>query len=102
MFFGTAFGGFAAIAAVGCETHGDRVYGTKGQLAPGYQTCRVHLAEAWEDIPAEEWVELTAPEDYPDSRTAYLDAFCRAVMDDTDPPVGGAEGRRSLEIARGA
>ena len=89
-------------AAVGCETHGDRVYGTKGQLAPGNKTCRVHLSEPWEDIPADQWVELTAGEDYPDSRTAYLDAFCRAVMDDTDPPVSGAEGRRSLEIARGA
>jgi len=89
-------------AAVGCEKLGDRVYGTKGQLAPDSQTCRVHPSEPWEDIPAGQWVELTAAADYPDPRMAYLDAFCRAVMDDSDSPVPGTEGRRSLEIVRGA
>jgi predicted dehydrogenase len=90
-----------ASAAVGGESHGDRVYGTKGQLHVG-KGCRVFLAEPWGDLKAEEWIELPAPQDHPNSRTAYIDAFAQAVMHDAAPPVDGREGRRSLEIARGA
>ena len=88
-------------AAPGAESFGDRVYGTKGQLAMD-KGLRVYLAQAREGIPAGEWTDVPAPEDWPNSRTAYVDAFARAVLDDTAPPVDGRQGRRSLEIARGA
>jgi len=90
-----------ASAAVGTGSHGDRVYGTKGQVAVD-KGCRVFLSEPWGELAADEWIDLPAPEDQPNSRTAYVDAFARACLDDTDPPVDGREGRRSLEIARGA
>ena len=90
-----------ASAAVGNGTHGDRVYGTKGQIAMK-DSCRVFLNEPWEDLPAGQWVLLETPEGYPQSRTAYLDAFALSVLHGTDPPVPGRQGRRSLEIARGA
>jgi predicted dehydrogenase len=64
--------------------------------------CRVFLAESWGEIKAGEWVELPTPEGRPNERTAYVDAFAQAVLADADPPVPGRQGRRSLEIVRGA
>jgi predicted dehydrogenase len=90
-----------ASAAPGAESHGDRVYGTKGQIAIG-NSCRVYLDEPVGDLAAGEWVELRPPEGYPNSRTAYLDAFAEAVATGGQPPVTGREGRRAFEIVRGA
>jgi len=88
-------------AAAGAESFGDRVYGTKGQIAVN-NSLRVFLDEPWGEIPAGEWTDLPAPEGGPNSRTSYVDAFAEAVLNDAAPPVDGREGRRSLEIARGA
>ena len=88
-------------AAVGAESHGDRIYGSKGQIAMG-NPPRVYLDEPWGQIEAGEWVELRPPEGHPNSRPAYLDAFAEAILTDGAAPVPGREGRRALEIARGA
>jgi predicted dehydrogenase len=88
-------------AAVGAESFGDRVYGQRGQVAVN-RSCRVFLHEPWEGLPAGQWVELSPPEGAPDARTAYLDAFAEAILTGGEVPVSGREGRRALEIARGA
>jgi len=89
-------------AAAGGESHGDRIYGEKGQIALGGPDCRVHLTEAHDDIKADEWVSLPQPEGRPGSRTLMVDGFADAVRSGGEVPVPGAEGRRSLEIIRGA
>ena len=92
-----------ASAAVGGESFGDRIYGQKGQIVLG-KPLRVFLAEPWEQIEAGQWVEVPAPQDGPDSRTLCIDGFARAVLGEGagPAPVWGREGRRALEIARGA
>jgi len=89
-------------AAPGTGSYGDRIYGTKGQIAVDGKGLHVFLAEPHDDLPAGKWTDVPAPEDWPNSRTACVDAFARAVLDDTTPVTDGREGRRSLEIARGA
>jgi predicted dehydrogenase len=104
----------AASAAPGKESYGDRIYGQKGQIAfirtafgtqtvsTGRRGLSVYLQEPWNGIKAQEWVELPPPEKHPDSRAQYLDGFAKAVLEGGEVPVPGTEGRRSLEIIRGA
>ena len=89
-------------AAVGNESFGDRIYGEKGQIVMGRGTLRVHLLEPHGEIEAGEWVEFPAPEDYPNTRALMVEEFARAALAGEEPPVPGPEGRRSLEIIRGA
>ena len=89
-------------AAVGAESFGDHVYGKKGQIALGRSGLKVHLLEPWEDIKAGEWVTLEAPPDSPNTRGTVVEGFARAVVSGGEAPVSGREGRRSLEIVRGA
>lgn len=93
----------AASAAPGKESYGDRIYGEQGQIDLGRKTLRVYLEQPWGDLKAGEWLEIPKPEDFPsDTRGAYVDAFSRAVLTGGEPPVSGREGRRSLEVIRGA
>ena len=89
-------------AAPGGDNDGDRIYGRKGQLHITYRKLRVWLNEPHENLPAGEWVELTAPEGYRDSRRRHVEDFAAAVATDGEPPVSGREARRALEIIRGA
>ncbi len=105
----------ASSAAPGRESFGDRIYGEKGQIAfvranlGTFQAAAgarrglgVYLEEPWRDIKAKEWVDLPVPEEKLDSRGQYLDAFAQAILEGGEVPVPGREGRRSLEIIRGA
>jgi UDP-N-acetyl-2-amino-2-deoxyglucuronate dehydrogenase len=93
----------ASSAAPGRESFGDRIYGEKGQIDLGKGVLRVYVSQPQGDLKPGQWNEIPAPADYPsDTRLAYVDGFSRAVLEGGDPPVSGHEGRRSLEIIRGA
>lgn len=105
-------GGIASLdgssAAAGDESFGDRIYGERGQIAMAGGKLRVFLKEARGDLKADEWVTLSPPEGFPNPRTAAVDAFARSCISGLsggflcEVPVPGEEGRRSLEIVRGA
>jgi predicted dehydrogenase len=104
----------ASSASPGKESFGDRIYGEKGQISfirsnfgsfaasAGRKGLSVYLEEPWGGLKAKEWIELLPPEGASDTRRDYLDGFARAVLDGGEAPVPGTEGRRSLEIIRGA
>ncbi len=90
-------------AAVGGESFGDRIYGSKGQLAVTWGgVVRVYLTEPHGEIEADKWVEMKQPDDWPDTRQVAVDEFARAVLAGREVPVTGEQGRRVLEIVRGA
>jgi predicted dehydrogenase len=89
-------------AAVGGESFGDRIYGEKGSIALSGSGIKVHLLEPWEDVKAGEWVSLEAPPRLPNTRGKVVEEFARAVTSGGEVPISGREGRRSLEIVRGA
>jgi predicted dehydrogenase len=56
--------------------------------------------EAWWEKPSNSWVSIVPPRD-----SAYvkeLGAFCASILSDTDPPVTGEDGYKSLEIVLAA
>jgi predicted dehydrogenase len=89
-------------AAVGRESFGDRIYGRGGQIAMTRRQLRVFLEQPFDQLEAGRWIELDPPADFPDARATLVDGFARAVLAGDEPPVSGAEGRRCLEIVRGA
>ena len=89
-------------AAIGGESFGDRYYGTGGQIAIGGRGLRVYLDEPCGDLPAGEWVKIPKGEQAANTRTVMVDRFAEAVTTGGDVPVSGVQGRRALEIARGA
>lgn len=91
-------------AAIGGESHGTRLYGQKGQLHLAGDKLRVFLDAPWGELPAGQWTELSAPAAEPahNSRAGAVDSFARWVMSTGQYHAPGAEGRRSLEIIRGA
>jgi UDP-N-acetyl-2-amino-2-deoxyglucuronate dehydrogenase len=89
-------------AAAGNEALGDRFYGEKGQAAIVGGRLKVFLEEAWADIKPGAWVDVPAPEPAPDPRRLVVEDFASAVLAGREPIVSGREGRRSLEIVRGA
>jgi len=99
-------GGIVSLAtssvAAGREPCGDRIYGERGQLHLAGRSLRVFLTEAWQDLPAGEWTEIQPGEDYRDGRRRHVEDFAEAVLADAEPPVPGRQGRRALEIVRGA
>ncbi len=99
---GAIFSMDASSAAVGGESLGDRLYGSKGQLAIGWSDLRVYLAEPHNDIKAREWTRFDSPANWPEARQATVDAFARAVLGEGEVTVCGRTARRSLEIIRGA
>jgi len=92
----------ASSVAPGRESFGDRIYGESGQLHLRGKSLRVYLGEPWEDLPAGEWIELEAPADHREGRRRHVEDFAKAVLEDAAPPVPGRQGRRALEIVRGA
>jgi len=89
-------------AAIGGESLGDRFYGTKGQIAIGPGGLRVYLEQPCGDLPAGQWVKVPKPEQAVDTRTVMVDRFAEAIKTGGEVPVSGVQGRRALEIARGA
>ena len=88
-------------AAIGGGSFGDHIYGTKGHIVLG-NPMKVHLSEPWGDLKAGEVNELSAPEEYADPRARMAEGFARAVLDGGQVPFDGRQGRRALEIVRGA
>ncbi len=99
---GAIFSMDASSAAIGGESHGDRIYGSKGQLAIGWDNLRVYLTEPHSGIEAGKWIEFKQPVDWVNTRQAAVDNFARAILEGRAVPVDGAQGRRVLEIVRGA
>jgi UDP-N-acetyl-2-amino-2-deoxyglucuronate dehydrogenase len=91
-----------ASAAVGGESHGDRIYGTKGQLAPAWDGVRFFISEPFGDLKVGEWNKISKPADAPDGRRVMVEKFAEAIRTGSEVPVSGREGRRALEIVRGA
>lgn len=91
-----------ASAAVGGESHGDRIYGSKGQLVPQWDGVRIFVTEPFGDLKVGEWNKISKPADAPDGRRLMVEGFADAVRQGTEVPVSGREGRRALEIVRGA
>ena len=89
-------------AAAGGGSFGDRFYGKTGQIAIAGAGIKVFLTEPWQDIEAGKWLEMPAPDGWPNSRGEFVDRFAEAVLTGGEVPVCGREARRSLEIARGA
>lgn len=90
-------------AAVGGESFGTRFYGQKGQIVASGDVVRLYLEEESAGLEAGKWHELAAPEDYPkNSRAGTVDAFAQWVLGQGEFHAPGKEGRRSLEIVRGA
>ena len=104
----------ASSAAPGQESYGDRIYGENGQIAfirtafgthtvaAGRPGLGLYLQKPWEGLAGEKWHDFPPPEGYPNARMASLDAFAEAVQAGREVPVPGPQGRRSLEIIRGA
>jgi predicted dehydrogenase len=101
-------------AAPGQESYGDRIFGDKGQIAftrtnfgvfkasTGRRGLGLFLEEPWNGMKAQEWLELVAPDEKADGRRDCLDAFAKAIQAGAPAPIPGEQGRRSLEIIRGA
>jgi predicted dehydrogenase len=62
----------------------------------------VFLRAPWGGFEAGKWIEVPKPPTWPDGRMDQVQRFSRAVLEGGEPPVSGREGRRSLEIVRGA
>jgi predicted dehydrogenase len=100
--------------APGKESYGDRIFGEKGQIAftrthfgsftasTGRRGLGLFLEEPWNGMKAQEWLEIAPPEEKADGRRDCLDAFAKAILEGADSPCPGEQGRRSLEIIRGA
>ena len=99
---GTIFSGDGSSVAAGGESLGDRIYGRKGQLAMRGNRLRAFLKEPWQELEAGRWLELPAPEGFPDGRSVHVERFARAVLDGGELPIPARQARRSLEIVRGA
>lgn len=90
-------------AAIGGESFGERLYGTKGQTAVAGDKLRVFLEEPTAGLEGGKWHELSAPADFPaNARGEQVDNFALWVLGKAPFGPTGREGRRSLEIIRGA
>lgn len=89
-------------AAVGERPLCDRIYGKKGQIAMNFRGIKVFLIEPFEDLEPWKWIDLPGPDDFPSPRKAVVEGFSRAIRDGAEVPISGEQGRRALEIVRGA
>lgn len=82
------------------DARGPRVYGTKGQLILGPKPL-VYLTEPPEGSLPNTWQELRSHGPAGD-RSQMAGRFAQAILEDTDPPVTGLDGRKALEIVLAA
>lgn len=86
----------------GQESLGDRIYAEHGQIAIMWSQVRVYLEQQYKDIKAGEWVTIKPPEGTVDALVRHFQLFTQAILNRVQPPVSGREGRKALEIVRGA
>ena len=85
--------------SVGKSSDLSRIYGTEGQII--LKPLQVYLKRQIGDYPQGAWFE---PEigDVREGRAALAEDFVNAILTDTDPPITGEDGKKSLEIILGA
>ncbi len=85
--------------AVGKNSDPSRIYGTEGQIM--LSPLRVYLARKIGDYPQGAWFEPDTGQ-VREGRTALAEDFVDAISANTDPPITGEDGKKSLEIVLGA
>jgi len=85
--------------AVGGSKDPSRIFGTEGQITLG--PTKVYLNRKIGDYPQKEWFE---PQSEPvrTGREALIEDFVNAILNNTEPPITGEDGKKSLEIILGA
>ena len=81
--------------AVGRSTDPSRIYGTEGQIM--LDPLRVYLTRKIGDYPQGAWFEPEI-EQVREGRAALTEDFVNAIISDTDPPITGEDGKKTLEI----
>lgn len=94
---GVLQGGSAMPGGTYQDAPGDRIYGTKGQLILGPKPM-IYLEEPMEGSVPRMWQDLTYVGPRGD-RQRIIEGFAAAVLNDTEPPATGLDGRKALEIA---
>ena len=89
-------------AAVGGGSFGDHIYGACGQVVISREGLQVYVNRPWGELDVDTWNDIPAPADPPNTRSVMVDAFADAVFTDAEVPVPVRQGRRALEIVRGA
>jgi len=85
--------------AVGRSSEPNRIYGTEGQII--LNPLQVYLTRQIGDYPQGAWFEPEI-EVVREGRAALAEDFVNAILSDTEPPVTGEDGKKSLEIVLGA
>ena len=81
--------------AVGRSKDPSRIYGTEGQIT--LNPLRVYLNRKVGDYPEKEWFEPEV-EEIRGGRAALAEDFVNAILSNTEPPITGEDGRKTLEI----
>lgn len=85
--------------AVGRSTDPSRIYGTEGQIT--LSPLKVYLSKKIGDFPQKEWFEPEIGQ-VRQGREAITEDFVNAILSNTEPPITGEDGKKSLEIILGA
>lgn len=56
--------------------------------------------KVWWDKPKDNWISIIPPRDFPYLK--QLNAFCKSIVEDKEPPVTGDDGVKSLEVVLAA
>jgi predicted dehydrogenase len=56
--------------------------------------------KVWWDKPKDNWISIIPPREF--SYEKQLKSFCQSIVNDTEPPVTGEDGIRSLEVVLAA
>lgn len=81
--------------AVGKSCDPSRIYGTEGQII--LKPLQVYLKRQIGDYPQGAWFEPEI-EEVRGGRADLAEDFVNAILSDTEPPVTGEDGKKSLEI----
>ena len=82
------------------KIHGDRIYGTKGQIILS-TPLRIYISKKFAALSSNKWHELKIKESG-NLRTKYVEEFAKAVFSGKKPSITGKDGRKSLEIVLAA
>jgi predicted dehydrogenase len=86
----------------GQDSLGDRIYAEHAQISIMWNQVRVYLTQQYGDIKPGEWVSIKPPAGTVDPVVRHFQLFTDSILNKTQPPVSGREGRKALEIVRGA
>jgi predicted dehydrogenase len=81
--------------AVGGSNDPSRIYGTEGQIT--LNPLKVYLNRKIGDYPEKQWFEPDLPE-IRGGREALTEDFVNAIISNTEPPITGEDGKKTLEI----